>query len=142
MFERWGGDAFEVPHTIEFRGKTSPEKAKKAIIALIGELQNFDLLSGVTDDDLAIARKRRQVAGALGRERTASLAPGVAYWWSATGMDYYMTYHDRMATQVADSLRGFAKTYIVGAPRVIGVLGTADLVTQVGDWLRQGARSP
>src|SRR5256885_1937576 len=143
-FESISGQYLTLDHTgpIEFRGKTSPEKAKKAIVALIGELQNFDLLYGVLDDDLAIARKRRQVAGALGRERTASLAPGVAYWWSATGMDYYLTYHDRMATQVADSLRRFAKTYIVGAPRVIGVLGTADLVTQIGDWLRQGARNP
>jgi zinc protease len=143
-FESISGQYLTLDHTgpIEFRGKTSPEKARKAILALTGELQNLDLLYGVTDDDLAIARKRRQVAGALGRERTASLAPGVAYWWSATGMDYYMTYHDRMATQVADSLRRFAETYIIAAPRVIGVLGTADLVAQIGDWLRQGAREP
>ncbi len=143
-FESVSGSYVTLNHTgpIEFRGTTTPENAKKALLALIGELQNLDLLDGVTDDDLAIARKRRQVAGALGRERTASLAPGIAFWWSATGMDYYLTYHDRMATQTADSLRRFARTYVVSTPRVIGVLAAPDVAAEIGDWLRQGGRSP
>ncbi len=143
-FQSVSGVYLTLNHTgpIEFRGMTTPENAKKALLALIGELQNLDLLDGVTDDDLAIARKRRQVAGALGRERTASLAPGIAFWWSATGMDYYLTYHDRMATQTADSLRRFARTYVVSTPRVIGVLAAPDVAAEIGDWLRQGARSP
>jgi len=143
-FQSVSGVYLTLNHTgpIQFRGMTTPENAKKALLALIGELQNLDLLDGVTDDDLAIARKRRQVAGALGRERTASLAPGIAFWWSATGMDYYLSYHDRMATQTADSLRRFARTYVVSTPRVIGVLAAPDVAAEIGDWLRQGARSP
>jgi len=143
-FESVSGAYLTLNHTgpIEFRGTTTPEHAKKALLALIGELQSLDLLDGVTDDDLAIARKHRQVAGALGRERTASLAPGIAFWWSTTGMDYYLTYHDRMATQTADSLRRFARTYVVNTPRVIGVLAPPDVAAEMGDWLRQGARSP
>jgi len=143
-FQSVSGVYLTLNHTgpIQFRGMTTPENAKKALLALIGELQDLDLLDGVTDDDLAIARKRRQVAGALGRERTASLAPGIAFWWSATGMDYYLSYHDRMATQTADSLRRFARTYVVSTPRVIGVLAAPDVAAEIGDWLRQGARSP
>lgn len=143
-FESVSGSYVTLNHTgpIEFRGTTTPENAKKALLGLTDELQNLDLLDGVTDDDLAIARKRRQVAGALGRERTASLAPGIAFWWSATGMDYYLTYHDRMATQTADSLRRFARTYVVNTPRVIGVLAPPDVAAAMSDWLRQGARSP
>jgi zinc protease len=143
-FESVSGQYVTLNHTgpIEFRGTSRSENAKKALLALIGELQNLDLLDGVTDDDLAIARKHRQVAGALGRERTASLAPGIAFWWSATGMDYYMTYHDRLATQTADSLRRFARTYVVHTPRAIGVLAPPDIAADMGDWLRQGARSP
>jgi zinc protease len=143
-FESVSGQYLTLNHTgpIEFRGKTTPENAKKAILALVSELQNLDLLDGVTDDDLAIARKRRQVGAALGRERIASLAPSLAFWWSAAGMGYYMGYHDHMATQTADSLRRFARTYVVGTPRVIGVLGTPTVVSEIGDWLRQGARAP
>ena len=143
-FESVSGSYVTLNHTgpIEFRGTTTPENAKKALLGLTDELQNLDLLDGVTDDDLAIARKHRQVAGALGRERTASLAPGIAFWWSVTGMDYYLTYHDRMATQTADSLRRFARAYVVNTPRVIGVLAPPDVTAEMSEWLRHGARSP
>ncbi len=143
-FESLSARYVPLNHTgpIEFRGKTTPENAKKALLALIAELQNLDVLDGVTDDDLAFTRKRRQVARALGRERTASLAPGVAFWWGATGMDYYLSHHDGMAAQTADSLRRFARMYVAKTPRVIGVLGTSEVVDEIGDWLRQGAKRP
>ncbi|PYP10277.1 MAG: hypothetical protein DMD59_06130 [Gemmatimonadetes bacterium] len=140
-FESISGSYLTLDHTgpIEIRGKTTPEHAQQAILAIVGELQNLDLLQGVTDDDLAIARKRRQVGTALTLERTASLAPSLAFWWSAAGMDYYLGYNDHMATQTADSLQRFARTYVTATPRVIGVMGTPDVVGRIGDWLRQGA---
>lgn len=143
-FESIAGGYLTLDHTgpIQFRGKTKPEHAQQAILAIVSELQNLDLLQGVTDDDLAIARKHRQVGAALGRERTASLAPGLAFWWSAAGMDYYLGYHDHMANQTADSLRRFARTYVTDAPQVIGVLADPDLAHELGEWLRKGARPP
>jgi zinc protease len=127
---------------IEIRGKTTPEHAQQAILNLLFELHDLDLLQGVTDDDLAIARKRRQVGGALARERTASLAPSLAFWWSAAGMDYYLGYNDHMATQTADSLRRFARAYVTEAPRVIGVLGTRAVTAKIADWMRTLGRTP
>src|SRR5438045_8556779 len=52
-FESISGQYLTLDHTgpIDFRGKTSPEKAKKAIIAPIAELQHFDLPSGLQDGD-------------------------------------------------------------------------------------------
>ena len=141
-FRSIAGSYLTLDHTgpIQIRGKTTPEQAQQAILTLISELDNLDLLTGVTDDDLRIARKRRQVGAALMLERTASLAPTLAFWWSAAGTDYFLTYDDHMAAQTADSLRRFARTYVVGTPRVIGVLGAPDIVAQISDWLRQGAR--
>ena len=141
-FRAIAGSYLTLDHTgpIEIRGKTTPEQAQQAILTLISELDNLDLLTGVTDDDLRIAKKHRQVGSALMLERTASLAPTLAFWWSAAGMDYFLTYDDRMAAQTADSLRRFARTYVVGTPRVIGLLGAPDIVGQISDWLRQGAR--
>jgi len=143
-FESISGNYLTLDHTgpIEIRGKTTPAHAERAILAIASELENLDLLQGVTDDDLAIARKRRQVGTALTRERTASLAPALAFWWSAAGMDYYLGYNGHMATQTADSLRHFARAYVVSAPRVIGVLATPDVVGEIGDWLRRGAPVP
>ncbi len=112
------GSYLTLDHTgpIEIRGKTTPEHAQQAITNLLLELQ------------------------ALARERTASLAPGLAFWWSAAGMDYYQGYNDHMATQTADSLRRFARAYVTAAPRVIGVLGTPAVTAKLADWLRMLGR--
>lgn len=143
-FESISADYVPLAHTglIEFRGTAKPQNAKQAILALIGELQRLDALEGLTDDDLTIARKRRQVGGALARENIASLAPSLASWWGSGAMENYLDYDAHTATQAADSLRRFAQRYITRAPRVIGVLGTPAQVTEIGDWLRQGARAP
>ncbi|HKA59351.1 MAG TPA: insulinase family protein, partial [Gemmatimonadales bacterium] len=143
-FESITGGYLTLDHTgpIEFHGKTKPERAQKAILAIISELQQLELLQGVTDDDLAIARKRRQVGAALGRERTASAAPSLSFWWSAAGMEYYLGYHDHMANQTADSLRRFARTYVANSPPVIGVLTNPYLAHELGEWIRNGARPP
>ncbi|MGE5802578.1 MAG: M16 family metallopeptidase [Gemmatimonadota bacterium] len=138
------GSYLTLDHTgpIQIRGKTSPERAQQAILSILVELHDLDLLQGVTDDDLAIARKRRQVGGALARERTASLAPGLAFWWSAAGMDYYLSYNEHMATQTADSLRRFALAYMTARPRVIGVLGAPAVTEKIADWMRTLGRAP
>ncbi|HYT83868.1 MAG TPA: pitrilysin family protein [Gemmatimonadales bacterium] len=143
-FRSISGQYLTLDHTgpIEIHGKTTPERAQEAMLALLAELDDLDQLDGVTDDDLAIAKKRRQVGTALMLERTASLAPNLAFWWSAAGMDYYLTYHDRMAAQTADDLRRFARTYVVAKPRVIAVLATPGVVDQLAAWLRQGMRRP
>ena len=143
-FRSIAGQYLTLDHTgpIEIRGKTTPRQAREALLTLFAELDELDLLDGVTDDDLLIAKKRRQVGTALMLERTASLAPSLASWWSAAGMDYFLTYDDRMAAQTADDLRRFARAYIVGKPRVIGVLGAPNVVGQIGDWLRQAGRRP
>src|SRR5205809_487413 len=59
---------------------------------------------------------------------------------SSAGMDYYLTYDDRMNAQSLESLRQFARTYIVGRPRVIGVLAAPTVVDTLAAWLRGGAR--
>ena len=143
-FRSISGHYRTLDHTgpIEIRGTTMPQEAQRAVMALLAELDSLDRLDGLTDEDLEFAKKRRQVASALARERTAGLAPNLAYWWSAAGLEYYRTYHDRMAAQTADDLRLFARRYVVQRPRVIGVLGAPAVVDQLQAWLRQGVRRP
>jgi predicted Zn-dependent peptidase len=94
----------------------------------------------VGDEDLAIAKKRREVSMALTLEQTSVLAPELAGWWSSAGLDYYLGYYAHMATQTLDDLRRFARTYIVGRPRVIGVLAPPTTTEQIAAWLRQGVK--
>src|SRR4029077_16485916 len=110
------GAYYTLSHTgpIEIVGKTSAERAQEALVRLLNELETLDVLEGVSEEDLAIAKKRRQVQLALERERTAELAPRIATWWSSAGVDYYLGYHVRLATQTFEDLRRFAQTYMVG----------------------------
>jgi zinc protease len=126
---------------IEIIGKTTPEHAQDALVRLLNELETLDVLEGVTDDDLAIAKKHRAVEMALTFERIAGLAPALAHWWSSGGLDYHLTYEARLAAQAIDNLRRFASTYIVGRPRVIGVLAPPETVARLAAWLRQAPRA-
>src|SRR5205807_7337957 len=102
------------------------------------ELESLETLQGITEEDLTIARKRREVSMALTLEGTSLLAPQLASWWSSAGLDYYLGYDARMAAQTVDDLRRFARAYIVGRPRVIGVLAPPETTEQVAAALRRG----
>src|SRR5439155_652112 len=79
-FQSVTGHYLTLDHTgpIELRGKTTPAHAQEGLLKLLDELDNLDLLDSVTDDDLAIAKKRREVTAALTVEQTAMVAPQLA----------------------------------------------------------------
>src|SRR5437773_3778026 len=140
-FESVTGTYYTLSHSgpIEIVGKTSPERAQDALVRLLNELETLDVLEGVSDGDLAIAKKHREVQSALTRERIAGLAPALAQWWSSAGLDYHLAYDARMAAQTIDDLRRFAGTYVVGRPRVIGVLAPPETTDRLAAWLRHPA---
>src|SRR5881397_3853071 len=140
-FESVSGTYYTLSHSgpIEIVGKTSPERAQDALVRLLNELETLDVLEGVSDEDLAIAKKHREVQLALTRERIAGLAPALAQWWSSAGLDYHLAYDGRMAAQNIDDLRRFAGTYVVGRPRVIGVLAPPETTDRLAAWLRHPA---
>ena len=59
---------------------------------------------------------------AFGIERTSGLTHTIGFWWAVADLDYFMGYVDEMAKQTPADLQGYAKKYIVGKPRVTGVL--------------------
>ena len=140
-FESVTGTYYTMSHSgpIEIVGKTSPERAQVALVRLLNELETLDVLEGASDEDLAIAKKHREVQLALTRERMAGLAPALAQWWSSAGLDYHLAYDGRMAAQTIDDLRRFAGTYVVGRPRVIGVLAPPETTDRLAAWLRHPA---
>src|SRR5437879_797062 len=128
---------------IEIVGKTTPERAQEALNELLDEVESVDALEGVTEEDLTIAKRRRAVSMALTLEQTSLLAPDLAGWWASAGLEYYLGYQHRMAAQTVDDLRRFARGYIVGRPRVIGVLAPPETTEQLATWLRQiGGAAP
>lgn len=124
---------------IAFTGRTDQRRARLAVVALVGALDGPPLQATITEESLAIARKRRALDRALAREETPTLAPSLAYWWATAGIGYYRTYADRLSRQTTEDLVRVAERYIARQPRAVGLLGPGTSVEGPAARLRQMA---
>ena len=111
---------------ITISGQTTPEKLKSALAALDAEIQRFTEPGYFSKTELEAVKAQRAVTSAFGRERASSFSQTIGFWWSVASLDYYMGYVDNMAKQTLTNLRAYAAKYIVGKPRVSGVLIPSD----------------
>jgi zinc protease len=116
---------------ITISGTTSAEKLRPALAALREELEKFDDPGYFSDEELEIVKKQRIVETVFGLERTSALAHTMAFWWAVVGLEYYMGYVDAMAAQKSENLREYARRYIIGKPKVLGVLVSPQMSRQI-----------
>jgi zinc protease len=128
LWQSIGVNYYTLDHVgpITISGQTSPEKLKAAVAALEAEIQRFTEPGYINKDELEAVKAQRAVSSAFGRERASSFSQTIGFWWSVASLDYYMGYMDNMAKQTLADLRGYASKYIVGKPRITGVLIPAD----------------
>jgi zinc protease len=119
---------YTLDHTgpITISGQTTPDKLRAALAALEREIDHFADSGYVSDQQLAYVKAHRAVDSAFGRERTSGFTHTIGFWWAVASLDYYMGYNDNMARQTVQDLRRYASRYIVGRPRVVGVLITPE----------------
>jgi zinc protease len=116
---------------ITFLGETSPEQAARALPALLHELDVLGGLEGVTDEDLAIAKKQRLVSGELAIESSYTLAPVLASWWSIAGAEAYQLYDRRISARRLTDLKDVATAFLSAQPRVIAVLASPEIIPRL-----------
>ena len=107
---------------ISILGQTTPERVKAAIAALDREIARLADPGYITQEQLVNVKAERAVSTAYGEDRASGFAHTLGFWWSVSGLDYYMGYIDGMAQQTLRDLQGYARKYIVGRPRIVGVL--------------------
>jgi len=107
---------------ITISGQTSPEKLREALAALDVEIARFGEAGYVTPQELENVKAQRVTSSAFGIEKASGIAHTIGFWWSVVGLDYFLGYNDAMAAQTAADLQRYVTTYIVGKPRVTGVL--------------------
>jgi zinc protease len=107
---------------ITISGQTSPENLRKALAALDAEIRQFNDPGYFDPTELAAVKAHRAVSSAFDRERASGFAHTLGFWWSVADLEYYMGYVDNMAKQTITDLRAYASKYIVGKPRITGVL--------------------
>lgn len=107
---------------ITISGQTSPDKLKSALAALDAEIQKFTEPGYISKEELEAVKAQRAVSSAFGRERASGFSQTIGFWWSVADLEYYMGYVDNMAKQSLTDIRGYAAKYIVGKPRITGVV--------------------
>ena len=124
---------------ITFRGVTIPERATQALTALLHELDGLAGMEGVTDEDLAIAKKRQRVTSELEGESSYALAPVLAESWSIGGGEAYELYERRVAAQRLVDLKDVATLFVSAQPRIIAVLAPSEIIPNLQVALRPAA---
>ena len=107
---------------ITISGETTPDRLRDALAALDEELKKVDDPGYFTTEELESVKQHRITDTMMQLERASGYAHQLGFWWAVTGLDYYYGYVDTMAKQTPADLRSYADKYIIGKPRVVGVL--------------------
>jgi zinc protease len=107
---------------ITVSGQTSPDRLRAAMRALDVELREVLKPGYFSLDELNAAKAQRAVSSAFEREKASAFAQTIGFWWSVSGLEYYMKYVDEMARRAPAQLQDYARKYIIDRPRVVGVL--------------------
>jgi zinc protease len=102
--------------------QTTPDKALQAQKAIMEEIVKLGDENYVTQQELAAAQRQLGIQALYGREQSSAYAHTVGFWWAVTGLDYYRTYVPEMQKVSRADLAAFARKYIIGKPRVTGLL--------------------
>ena len=113
-------------------GETTPERLREAIAALEAELERVDDPGYIAAPELESVTRRRIADTMFQLERSSGFAHQLAFWWSVTGLDYFLGYVDAMAAQTPTQLRDYAQKYIIGKPHVTGVLLSPEARRRIG----------
>lgn len=118
---------------ISISGQTTPDKLREALRALFAELRLVVTQPGyMSQEELDATKANRSVSTAFGLERSSESSHTIGFWWSVSGLDYYMKYNDEMGKRTAADLRAYANKYIIDRPHITGVMLTAPDRRRIG----------
>ena len=107
---------------ITVSGQTTPDKLREALRLLFTELKASVQPGYFSLEELEATKANRAVTSAFGRERSSEFSHTIGFWWSVSGLEYYMKYVDEMARRTPADLRVYASRYIIDRPHVVGVM--------------------
>ena len=107
---------------ITVSGQTSPERLRAALKALDAELREVLKPGYFSAEEMDAAKAQRAVSSAFEREKASAFSHTIGFWWSVSGLEYYMKYVDEMARQTPAQLQAYARKYIIDRPHVVGVM--------------------
>jgi zinc protease len=125
---------FTQMHTgpVVISAQTTPDKALELHRAILAEVQKLGQPGYVTEEQLRAAQTQVRVAETYGREQASTFAHTVGFWWAVSGLDYYLDYVDEMQEVGTGDFADFANRWMVGRPRVTGLLISPEALQATG----------
>ncbi|MDP1889463.1 MAG: pitrilysin family protein [Gemmatimonadaceae bacterium] len=116
---------------ITVSGQTSPDRLRAALKALDTELREVLKPGYFSVEEMDAAKAQRAVSSAFEREKASAFSHTIGFWWSVSGLEYYLKYVDEMARRSPVQLQAYARKYIIDRPRIVGVLLSSDARSQL-----------
>ena len=107
---------------ITISGQTSPDRLRAALKTLDSELRQVLTPGYFSVEEMNAAKAQRAVSSAFEREKASAFSHTIGFWWSVSGLEYYLKYVDEMARRSPAQLQEYARKYIIDQPHVTGVL--------------------
>ncbi|MHB8420002.1 MAG: M16 family metallopeptidase [Myxococcales bacterium] len=116
----WYTQAYVGP--ITYGLEAAPGKVDACLRAALAELPVLAEPGTFSDQELKDGLTRIEMERALEQESPSAYSHVLTFWWSSTGLPYYLSYPERIHAvtrpQIADFLRG----YVFGKPFVFGAM--------------------
>ena len=100
---------------------TSPDKTAPALDAVWQEIQAMDSPNYFTDEELETAKAKLRMQALYESEETSDWVHTPAFWWSTTGLNYYIGYIDNLAKVTRADIQSYVRKYIKGKNYVLGI---------------------
>ncbi len=110
---------------------TVPEKAKQALDALWGEIQQFDSPDYFTDEELETAKATLRTGHLYNNENTSEWVHLISFWWSTTGIEYFNSYMDNLTKITRQDIQKYVLNYIKGKNYVLGITTSEEGLKQI-----------
>jgi zinc protease len=111
---------------ISIFGQTSAAKCDTAVKAIFEEIKKLTEPDYYTDEQLQAAKNQLEINEIYSQERPSNFAHTVGFWWAVAGLDYYLSYVDRLREVTRGDIDQYVRTFIQGKPYVLGILVSPD----------------
>jgi zinc protease len=107
------------PGVFSIQAEVAPGRLEAAEEAILGEVARLRE-RGLTEEEIATARRKLEVDRIYSEETPASAAASIAYWAAVADLDFYLSYLERVrAVTVEDTVR-VARRYLVDGEALVG----------------------
>jgi predicted Zn-dependent peptidase len=100
----------------------APERAAEAHAVLCEEIDALAEPATFTDQEIDNAKSQLEIDQIYEAERPSHLVHTLGYWWAVADLEYYTDYAACVREITREDLNDFARRYLVGQPRVTGIL--------------------